>query len=158
MKAITSRSTSSTSSHLLGSRNARPNVSVRFWNKSAEAKSEVKISGIRYDANMQRWVKDDRIGEVQDLTCKPLTGVEYTIWPVCWQVLSQKGLKCVTPEEAFKLTSKGWKIVDVRIAGDFDKQAAAGAISLPMYQTVEGEGQWDKVKVGRHADAFTYLF
>lgn len=36
--------------------------------------------------------------------------------------------------------------MDVRIEGDFEREAAEGAISIPMYRPVEGEGQWDKVK------------
>ena len=49
------------------------------------------------------------------------------IWPVVHTQLAAKGLKSVSPKEAQKMQAQGWKIVDVRIDGDFDRSHAAGA-------------------------------
>lgn len=48
----------------------------------------------------------------------------------------------VSPERAAELQSQGWTIADVRVAADFEKQHAQGAISLPMYRYVQGTGFW----------------
>ncbi len=33
---------------------------------------------------------------------------------------------------------QGWTLIDVRLAGDFDKAHAEGAASVPLYRFVEG--------------------
>ncbi len=38
--------------------------------------------------------------------------------------------------QAQALTSRGWVILDVRLADDFDKQHAEGAVNVPLYRRV----------------------
>lgn len=64
------------------------------------------------------------------------------VWPVVWQTLTDEGVKMVTSEEASKMATKGWTIVDVRLTGDFDKQHAEGAINLPLFRYVQGTEMW----------------
>jgi hypothetical protein len=53
-------------------------------------------------------------------------------------VLKDSNLKSISCEEARKLASQGWRLVDVRLAGDFDRGHAEGAESVPLYRFVEG--------------------
>lgn len=64
------------------------------------------------------------------------------VWPVVWQTLVDEGVKMVTCEEAEKMKKKGWTIVDVRLAADYEKQHAEGAINVPLYRYVAGTEFW----------------
>jgi hypothetical protein len=54
-------------------------------------------------------------------------------------VLNDAGLKTVSCEEAAKLSKQGWTLIDVRLAGDFEKWHAEGAVNVPLYRYVEGQ-------------------
>ena len=54
-------------------------------------------------------------------------------------VLSDAKLQSISCEEAAKLSRQGWTLVDVRLAGDFEKGHAEGAVNAPMYRFVEGQ-------------------
>jgi len=83
---------------------------------------------------------------MKNVVIQPKSGTAYTVWPVVHMELEKKGLKGVGPEEALKLQSQGWTLVDVRIEGDFEKGHAAGAVSLPLYRFVAGNSVWDNIK------------
>jgi rhodanese-related sulfurtransferase len=40
------------------------------------------------------------------------------------------------------MSRKGWTLVDVRLAAEFEALHAEGAINVPMYRYVEGDGFW----------------
>lgn len=54
------------------------------------------------------------------------SGTAYTVWPVMWTYLNERGLKQVEEEEALAMVARGAVIVDVRLASDY--QAGAGAV------------------------------
>lgn len=112
--------------------------------------SSKKKVGFRYDGANLRWVRDDRFADIaQDpdiVTIKPKSGAAYVAWPAVHTELSNQGLKGVTPAEAQKLASKGWTLVDVRLADDFEQSHVKGAINLPLYRYVEGDTVWDNLK------------
>lgn len=100
---------------------------------------------------MQRWVRDDRfIGKTMAPTVQPLSGTAYTVWPVMWMYLQERGLKQVDEEAALALVKKGATIVDVRLESDYRKQHIEGSVSVPMFRETAGNGKWDKVKRVRH--------
>ncbi|KAI8473560.1 MAG: hypothetical protein J3K34DRAFT_410488 [Monoraphidium minutum] len=121
----------------------RPCVSV----SAAKPRSKV---GFRYDPGNLRWVRDARLDDLSvddtKTVIKPKTGEAYQAWPVVHTVLSDAGLKSVSVEEARKLARQGWKLVDVRLEGDFEKAHAEGAVSVPLYRYVEGQSAWDNLK------------
>lgn len=113
--------------------------------------------GFRFDPANNRWLRDDKYAGKWDeslTTAVPKSGSPYVVWPIMHTQLVSKGLRSVTPEEAQELQGQGWTIVDVRLAGDFDKVHAAGAISLPLYRYVEGTSFWDNVKKAAMAVGF----
>lgn len=110
------------------------------------AKAKSTATGIRYDANMQRWVKDDRVGEMDEVVVQPMTGAAYTIWPVCHASLTSKGLKGVDAEKASEMQNKGWTIIDVRLEAEYMREHAKDAICIPMFRVVQGNETWDKIK------------
>lgn len=59
-----------------------------------------------------------------------------------WQTLTDEGVKIKTVEEASEMMKNGWTLVDTRLAGDYDKQHAQGAISLPLFRYVKGTEMW----------------
>ncbi|EFN54379.1 hypothetical protein CHLNCDRAFT_135678 [Chlorella variabilis] len=79
-------------------------------------------------------------------TVTPLSGTAYTVWPVMWTYLNQKGLKQVDEEAALALCRKGAVIVDVRLAADYKIEHIEGALSVPMFRETAGNTGWDKVK------------
>lgn len=113
------------------------------------AKTKGKV-GFRWDGANLRWVRDDRFAELaQDrdaVTIKSLTGIDYLAWPVIHTELNDAGLKGVSPEEASKLIQKGWTMVDVRLAVDFEREHPEGALSIPLFRPVEGRGPFDNLK------------
>jgi hypothetical protein len=41
---------------------------------------------------------------------------------------------------------RGAALVDVRLAVDFEKEHAAGAVNAPLFQFTAGDAPWDRVK------------
>ncbi|KIZ04155.1 hypothetical protein MNEG_3803 [Monoraphidium neglectum] len=115
----------------------------------AAAKTRSKV-GFRYDPANLRWVRDDRLADLSvddsKTVIQPKTGAAYQAWPVVHTVLNDAGLKTVSCEEAAKLSKQGWTLIDVRLAGDFEKWHAEGAVNVPLYRYVEGQGPWDNLK------------
>lgn len=103
-----------------------------------------------YNPAQLRWERDDRKAALSlddGLTMiKPKTGVAYQAWPVVHTVLSDAKLQTVSCEEAAKLQRQGWTIVDVRLEGDFARGHAEGAVNVPLYRFVKGNGPWDNAK------------
>jgi rhodanese-related sulfurtransferase len=122
---------------------------MRQHNARATPQNHSKTSR-RYNPAQLRWERDDRNADASVDDSKtiivPKTGAAYQAWPVIHTVLSDSKLQTVSPEEAKRLQASGWTLVDVRLAGDFDRAHAAGAVSAPMYRFVEGTGAWDNLK------------
>ncbi|KAF8061385.1 Acad10 [Scenedesmus sp. PABB004] len=106
--------------------------------------------GFKWNPAQNRWDRDDRYAglaaDENATLIQPFTGSAYRAWPVVHTTLSDAGMKGVDVQEAAKLQKQGWTLVDVRLAGDFDKSSAAGSINVPMYRLVEGTSAWDQVK------------
>lgn len=60
----------------------------------------------------------------------PRSGTAYTVWPVMWTYLNQKGLKQVDEEAALALCRKGAVIVDVRLAADYKVRCGAAVTAV----------------------------
>ena len=80
------------------------------------------------------------------MTVKPLSGGEYTVWPVMHTYLTTKKLKTINQEAALAAMKKGATLVDVRLAIDYEKEHAAGAVSVPLFRITAGNENWDKIK------------
>ncbi|GBF96899.1 hypothetical protein Rsub_09904 [Raphidocelis subcapitata] len=117
---------------------------------SVNAKKMRSKVGFRYNPAQLRWERDDRNADlsVDDTATviKTKTGGDYQAWPVVHTVLKDEKLKSVSCEEARQLASRGWRLVDVRLAADFERGHAEGAVSVPMYRFVEGKTVWDNLK------------
>eukprot|EP00877_Chromochloris_zofingiensis_P007463 jgi/Chrzof1/2970/Cz12g06140.t1 len=115
----------------------------------AESATKKKV-GFRWDGANLRWVKDERFADLaQDpdkTLIKPRTGTPYQAWPVVHTTLTDAGLKSISPQEAQALQSQGWTLVDVRLAADFEKWRAEGAVNVPLYRYVQGDTFWDNMK------------
>jgi rhodanese-related sulfurtransferase len=139
---------------------ARQGVSIRCRQMrrhavvvTAKASTSTKRKGnvgFKWDPANSRWVRDDRFAGLaaqEDVTLiKPKTGSAYQAWPVVHTTLTDAGLKTVDVQEAIKLQRQGWTLVDVRLAADFDKLSAEGAVNVPMYRYVAGNALWDNIK------------
>lgn len=112
----------------------------------ASQETTTKI-GFKWDGSNLRWVRDDRYAGISKNTfIQPKTGPAYTIWPVVHAELTEAGVKSVTAEEAAKLQSQGWVIIDVRVEGDFASQHCEGAVNIPLFRFVQGNELWDQIK------------
>ena len=60
--------------------------------------------------------------------------------------LVEKNLKSVKCTEVEKLMAKGYTLLDVRLAEDFKKSHAKGAINVPLFRPVSREGGWNAFK------------
>eukprot|EP01025_Chloroclados_australasicus_P010940 TRINITY_DN14669_c1_g1_i2.p2 TRINITY_DN14669_c1_g1~~TRINITY_DN14669_c1_g1_i2.p2 ORF type:complete len:273 (-),score=24.76 TRINITY_DN14669_c1_g1_i2:257-1045(-) len=109
-------------------------------------KSGGKKMGFKFDAANLRWVRDDKYADVAVPKIQPLTGPEYTVWPVMYETLKELGIKSVDAAEAQKLMKRGYTLVDVRLAADYDKLHAADALSVPLFRPVQGKGFYDNLK------------
>jgi len=111
-----------------------------------EDKIDVSKIGFKYDGSNLRWVRDDRFAGQTNIMQQPKTGVAYVIWPAVHSELKSRGLKGVSPTEAFKMQQQGWTIVDVRIDGDYEKLHCEGSVNLPLFRFVQGRELWDNIK------------
>lgn len=127
--------------------------------KAEELAKEGKASeqmGFRYDKALNKWVRDDTTGEkVSDWKERggaietPLTGVAYTVWPAVYISLLERKMKQVTPKEALQMVKDPFKkavIVDVDSEADFLNEAPEGAVNVPLFTPVAGNGLLDNVK------------
>eukprot|EP01024_Parvocaulis_polyphysoides_P016511 TRINITY_DN17351_c0_g3_i1.p1 TRINITY_DN17351_c0_g3~~TRINITY_DN17351_c0_g3_i1.p1 ORF type:complete len:262 (-),score=28.99 TRINITY_DN17351_c0_g3_i1:255-995(-) len=114
--------------------------------ENVEQKNGEKKIGFKFDAANLRWVRDDRYADVAVAKIKPLTGGEYTVWPVMYTQLVESGVKSVEAEEVQKLMQKGYTLIDVRLATDFEKLHAKGSINVPLFRPVQGKQFYDNVK------------
>eukprot|EP00898_Chlorokybus_atmophyticus_P009096 jgi/Chlat1/9188/Chrsp97S08459 len=115
---------------------------------------EVKV---RYDASMNRWVKDDRYAPLDGdrRYVRPSVGEPYVVWPVVYTELVARDLKSVAPAEALELTSsEGWVLLDVSEAEDYAQRRARGSVNVPLFQPVEGRTFLHNVKRFVMAAAF----
>jgi rhodanese-related sulfurtransferase len=48
--------------------------------------------------------------------------------------------------QALALVSRGAALLDVRLAVDFEKEHAAGAVNAPLFRITAGNNTWDKIK------------
>jgi rhodanese-related sulfurtransferase len=118
-----------------------------------EGKASDKI-GFRFDPAMSKWVRDDKSGDkVANWADKggaierPLTGSAYTVWPVVYLSLLDRGLTAVTGDEALKMVKdKGAVFVDVELEKLYLEGTVEGAVSVPMYQPVSGDSMMDNIK------------
>ncbi|KAG2482004.1 hypothetical protein HYH03_019042 [Edaphochlamys debaryana] len=146
-----------------GASSRRPDVSANFFGKAKTVTTgritgraprladpvDLKKTGFRYDAANLRWVRDDRKaneGGMEEITATPISGTSYVVWPVMHTTLVTKGLKSVTPEEAQQLQKQGWTIVDVRLASEYEKEHAEGAVSVPAFRFTAGTSAADTFK------------
>ncbi|KAK9845919.1 hypothetical protein WJX81_005977 [Elliptochloris bilobata] len=112
----------------------------------------------KYDFANSRWVRvkpeKDADGkytsgnwEKGDATIiTPKSGTPYTVWPVIHAKLTRRRLKSVPPGEAERLMAKGATMLDVRPAYQFERERVAGAVNVPMFRKVAGNGPWDNAK------------
>lgn len=56
--------------------------------------------------------------------------------------LVQKKLRSVDQDEALALMKRGATLLDVRMATDFAKERAAGAVNVPLFQLTAGDAAW----------------
>ena len=56
--------------------------------------------------------------------------------------LVQKKLRSVDQDEALALMKRGATLLDVRMATDFAKERAAGAVNAPLFQLTAGDAAW----------------
>jgi hypothetical protein len=56
--------------------------------------------------------------------------------------LVQKKLRSVDQDEALALMKRGATLLDVRMAADFAKERAAGAVNAPLFQLTAGDAAW----------------
>jgi rhodanese-related sulfurtransferase len=104
--------------------------------------------GFRYDAANLRWVRDKRQdGRVFDMSkalIKPFSGEAYMSWPVCHGLLTEAGLRSVSPKEARRLQrDRGWALVDVRLSDAYEAERAEGAVSAPLFRYLDERPQED---------------
>ncbi|CAL8469212.1 g8753 [Coccomyxa elongata] len=76
----------------------------------------------------------------------PLSGSPYVVWPVIHSKLVKRGLKSITPEEAFKLQQKGATMLDMRPEYQYNIEHIEGAVNVPMFRKVAGSSAWDRLK------------
>lgn len=80
-------------------------------------------------------------------TIQTKTGGSYVVWPVIHAYLTDKKVKSLTCEEAYKLQEKrGAIIMDCRVAWDYERQKVEGAVNVPLWRGVAGKTPWDTVK------------
>ncbi|KAL6769906.1 hypothetical protein ACKKBG_A32820 [Auxenochlorella protothecoides x Auxenochlorella symbiontica] len=125
-----------------------PRRTSRVEAASASQASTDEAMGFRYDASMQRWVKDARYtGAKYNTLITPKSGTPYTIWPVMHTELVRRKVRCVEPEEAHNAVSSGKAVLlDVRLPKQFEKGHADGAVNIPLYRITAGNKLWDKIK------------
>ena len=75
-----------------------------------------------------------------------LTGFIYVCIPGFLTLATHTHLPLLLTPQMSKMMKQGWTVVDVRLAGDFAKQHAAGSVSVPLFRYVEGDTVWDNLK------------
>jgi rhodanese-related sulfurtransferase len=118
-----------------------------------EGKASENI-GFRFDQGTMKWVRDDKSGDkVANWADKggaierPLSGGAYTVWPVVYLSLLDRGLKQVDSKEALKLVEdEGAVLVDVELERRFEQGTMNGAVNVPLYQPVAGSAIMDTIK------------
>lgn len=106
------------------------------------------MGGFIWDGSMQRWVRaKKREVDPAQLTVTPKSGSPYTVWPVMYTYLTQKGMKSCNIDQAYaESKKKNVVLLDVRLAKDFAKQRAEGAVNVPLFRITAGDDKWDKIK------------
>lgn len=103
--------------------------------------------GVRWDGANLRWVRDDRIKKNVEAKAKPLSGPEYTVWPVVHTTLVQNGLRSVECDEAESMIREGKAVLlDIRTQKAFEMGHVEGAISVPLFRPVQGRTKFDNLK------------
>lgn len=103
--------------------------------------------GVRWDGANLRWVKDPRVKKNVDAKAKPLSGPEYTVWPVVHTTLVQNKLQSVECDKADAMMRDGKAVMlDIRTRKAFEKGHVEGAISVPLFRPVEGRTKFDNLK------------
>lgn len=118
-----------------------------------EGKASESI-GFRFDPATSKWIRDDKSGDkIANWADKggaierPLSGGAYTVWPVVYLTLLDRGLKQVDAKEALELVKdKGAVLVDVEVERIFKKGTMEGAVNVPLYQPVAGNALMDNLK------------
>jgi rhodanese-related sulfurtransferase len=118
-----------------------------------EGKASENI-GFRLDPATKKWVRDDKSGDkIANWADKggaierPLSGGAYTVWPVVYLSLLDRGLKQVDSKEALKLVEdEGAVLVDVELERRFEQGTMNGAVNVPLYQPVAGSAIMDTIK------------
>ena len=96
---------------------------------------------------LQRWVRaPNKKVDPSMLVVTPKSGMPYTVWPVMHTYLSRKKLKTINQEQALSMVSKGAILLDVRLAMDFEKEHAEGALNVPLFRITAGNSNWDNIK------------
>ena len=115
-------------------------------NKATETESsEEEFVGVRWNPSYQRWERSNKAEN--DIGNYDITKGDYTIWPIVHTYLTRNKLQSLSPAEASDLVkSKGAKIVDVRLARQFDYAHITGSISVPMFQITQGSSGKDLLK------------
>ena len=106
------------------------------------------MGGFIWDGSMQRWVRaKKREVDPAQLTVVPKSGLPYTVWPVMYTYLTQKGMKSCNIDQAYaESKKKNVVLLDVRLAVDYAKQHAEGAANVPLFRITAGDEKWDKIK------------
>ncbi|KAG2449189.1 hypothetical protein HYH02_005936 [Chlamydomonas schloesseri] len=72
---------------------------------------------------------------------KAAATTEMPRWPIVFAKLTSAKVESISPEEAQKRVNSGeWLLVDVRLAEQHESGAPAGAVSVPIYETITMEG------------------
>lgn len=128
----------------------------RVEDLAKEGKASQSV-GFRFNQATMKWVRDDKSGDSVSnwaekggaMNNSPLTGSAYMVWPAVYLSLMDRGLlkNQVTGEEALRMVKRqGAVLVDVDDEGSFLSGTMEGAVNVPLFRPVAGNGFFDNVK------------
>lgn len=86
------------------------------------------------------------VAAASDLTLGGQSVTNASTWLQMLAMLREKGVTMIQPQEIKFCAEKGMPLIDVRTADQYQDGFIEGAISVPLYQPIEG---WEPYKIAR---------